>query len=434
MGRFQPPRGTRDFMPDDMVRREYIFGKVRSVFERFGFRPMETPAFESWDLLGAKGGGGDAIKDEIYLFRDKGKRQMGLRFVLTVPASRVVATNPQLPKPFKRYQIGRVWRYDKPQAGRFREFWQSDIDVFGSSGMEAEAECIATLVAAIESLGFKGFEVRLNNRKILNGMVRAAGVNKGKSEDVFRSLDKIEKQGESKVRKELCLVGIDDSSIDKLMRMIGISGKPAEALASARRELGKDKEAAEGINELEDVVSLSKAYGVRNIVIDFGLVRGLDYYTGPIYEIKAKTKTSVGSIAGGGRYDKLIELYGGPPTPATGGSIGVERVYEILCAEGMLDLPSTATRVFIAMVGDNPEVKRNAIQLSQKLRAMGVAVETDLMDRKLKQCFEYAEKAGIPYMIIMGEKEMKEGRLVLKDLKKREQKRLTVSGVIKELK
>ena len=194
MPRFQTPRGTRDFPPEEMMKRQYVFDTIRQVFESFGFSPMETPAFESWELLSAKGGGGEEVKDEIYYFRDKSNRELGLRFDLTVPMARFVASNPQLAKPFKRYQIGRAWRYDRPQAGRFREFWQADVDVIGAEGTDADAECIAVAVEALKRLGFSRFTVRLNSRKVLNSTIKSAGVDAKDAAQVFRALDKLEKQ------------------------------------------------------------------------------------------------------------------------------------------------------------------------------------------------------------------------------------------------
>ncbi len=431
--KFQPPRGTRDFMPEEMARREYVFNTIRVVFERFGFRPLEPPAFESWELRGAKGGGGDEIKNEVYLFKDKGGREMGLRFDLTVPTARVVASNPQLPMPFKRYQIGPVWRYDNPQAGRFREFWQADADIFGSDSMAAEAECIAAFVACLKELGFRDFEVSINNRKILNGIVEAAGIDKKKAPEVFRALDKLEKQGEKVVEDELGKAGVTGKQKEKIMSMVKISGKPGVVMQKAKKSLGSSAEATAGLKELEEIVELSKSYGTADkIEISFSLVRGLDYYTGPIYEISVKSKTSVGSIAGCGRYDKLVELYGGKPTPATGGSLGIERIYEIMAAEGMFKgVPTNRAKVFVAAAGDEPKLKKTAIETAQKLRDAGIPAETDLMGRKLKQCFDYADKMGIPYMVIIGEKELKSGKLALRDLKKREQKYLEFQEVLK---
>ncbi len=194
MAQFQTPRGTRDLPPGDMKRRNRIVQTIRGVYESYGFQPLETPAFESWELLSRKGGGGDAIRDEIYYFKDKSGRELGLRFDLTVPLARFVASNPQLPKPFKRYQIGRVWRYDNPQAGRFREFWQADVDTVGSSSVEADAECLAAVADALRALGLKDFRVRVNNRELLASLVKKFGL-EGMSAKIFRVLDKMGKAG-----------------------------------------------------------------------------------------------------------------------------------------------------------------------------------------------------------------------------------------------
>ena len=420
-------------MPEDMARRQYIFSTIRRVFERFGFRPLETPAFESWELLGAKGGGGDAMKDEVYVFKDKGGRELGLRFDLTVPTARVVASNPQLAWPFKRYQTGRVWRYDNPQAGRFREFWQSDVDVFGSASMAAEAECIAALAACLKELGFEDFEVRLNNRKILNGMVEAAGMDKKQAPSALRSLDKLEKIGEGEVLRELIESGkgIDESR--RLLRLTKLGGG-AEALNKAKKMLKGIREAEEGIAELEEILRLSAGYGTSKAIrIDFSLVRGLDYYTGPIYEI-ADSESKIGSVGGGGRYDRLVELYGGRPTPATGGSLGVERIYEIMLAEGMLDsVPTAKARIFVAAVGDDKKTAKAAISISQKLRSAGIPAETDLMARKLGQCLEYANKMGIHYVLVVGEKELASGRLTLRDMRDGKQRSMELAQVLETL-
>ena len=430
--KFQPPKGTRDFMPEDMARREYVFSTIKRVFESFGFRPMETPAFESWELLGAKGGGGEAIRNEAYVFKDKGGREMGLRFDLTVPTARVVASNPQLPRPFKRLQIGRVWRYDNPQAGRFREFWQADIDTFGVTGMEADAEIIAAAVEALNFLGFGDFKVRLNDRKLLNGIVESAGIKEESAPAVFRALDKLEKQGEKAVEGELSGAGLGIAAIGKLMKSITTKGKPEEVLASAKKKF-KCKSAEDGIRELEQILELCKSYGVAQFVeIDFSLVRGLDYYTGPIFEISAAG--SLGSMAGGGRYDKLIGMLSGRDEPAVGISLGVERVCELMNQKGMFkDVPSIKTKVFVAAAGDGDELRKAVIETAQKLRSEGVPAETDLMGRKLKQCFEYAEKAGIPYMIIIGEKELASGKLTLRNMARREQAELGMDGVLEML-
>ncbi len=409
----QPPRGTRDFLPEEMIGRKFILETIEKTFQKFGFQPLDTPAFEGWQLLSKKGSGGNEIKKEIYYFKDKSDRELGLRFDLTVPAARVVASNPQLPKPFKRYQIGKVWRYDNPQVGRFREFTQADVDVFGSAKMDCEAECLAVGVEALKQLGFRDFSIRLNNRKVLNGLIEFVGIRN--APEIFKILDKLEKIGEREIIKQLKQIS-DEKTAKKVLELISIKGTPEMVLSKAKKLLKGIKIADDGLSELSEIIEKSKVYGISDkVTIDFSLVRGLDYYTGPIYEIAIKSKTVVGSVAGGGRYDKLIELYGGKPTPATGFSLGVERLYEIMKNEGMLKTPKTCTKIFIVAV--NEKVRDEAIKIAEKLRKRGIEAETDLMGRDLRKQLEYTNSSGIPYALFVGEKELEAKKFTLRDMK-----------------
>lgn len=425
----QPPRGTRDFMPAEMIRREYLLEMVRAVFRDYGFQPIETPAFESWELLGKKGGGGEEVKDEVYYFRDKAKREVGLRFDLTVPMARVVAANPQLPKPFKRYQIGRAWRYDRPQAGRFREFWQADADIVGSPRMDAEAECLALAVNCLKQLGFSRFRIRLNNRKILNGMVELAGVKKGKAPEVFRVLDKLEKLGEKAVRKELSRI-VTPKKARQILDAIGRKGPPSSMLKGLP-EIEQSTTAEEGADELKKIVRRCQAYGIGKFIeIDFSLVRGLDYYTGPIFEISIESKKDLGSAAGGGRYDNLTELYGGKWTPAVGISLGIERIYELMESQGMFShQPATRTELFIVSVDEDS--RKEAISIAQKLRDKFVNTETDLMGRDIKKQLNYVNSRSIPFALFVGPHELKKGRFTLKDMKSGKERGLTLPQLIR---
>lgn len=421
---FQPPRGTRDFFPEEMIKREYIFNTVKAVFERFGFLPIETPAFESWELLAKKGGGG--IKEEIYYFKDKSERELGLRFDLTVPLARIIASNPQIPKPFKRYQIGRVWRYDRPQAGRFREFWQADIDIIGSERVDADAECVAVGYESLKALGLREFVIKINNRKVLNGIMDVLGIEN--QTEVFRLLDKIEKIGERGVEKGLKeLIG---TKTKNLLELIKIKGKPESVIKNAKNRLKNSSLAVSGLEELEELVSLARFYGVKDLEIDFSLVRGLDYYTGPIFEVVLKNRK--GSIAGGGRYDGLIESCGGRPTPAVGFSLGIERIYEAMESKNLFRTPKTKTKVFVACVDDS--VKKNVIEVSQKLRKEGVCVQIDVMGRDLKKQLEFADKNGISFVVLIGEEEVKQQRFTLKDMSKRTQTKTSIEKVIEIVK
>lgn len=425
---YQPPRGTRDFMPAEMIRREYLLEMVRAVFEDYGFQPLETPAFESWELLSKKGGGGESVRDETYYFRDKANREIGLRFDLTVPMARVVAANPQLPKPFKRYQIGRAWRYDRPQAGRFREFWQADADVVGSQRIDSEAECLAVAANALSQLGFKGFTVRLNNRKILNGIVELAGVKKGREAGVFRILDKLEKEGPGKVKKYLAGV-VSEKQAGRIMKAIGKKGSSSGMLGKSS-ELEKSSAAKEGIEELKELVGKCAVYGIgKYLEIDFSLVRGLDYYTGPIFEIFIKGWENIGSVASGGRYDSLIELYGGKWSPAVGISMGIDRIYEIMQKDNMFNRPKTRTEIFVVAVDDS--VRDETVRLAQELRKKFANVETDLMGRDMKKQMAYINSQGIPYAVFVGPKELKKGRFTVRDMKDGKQGSANLALLIK---
>jgi histidyl-tRNA synthetase len=429
----QPPRGMRDFLQEEMLKREHIFDTVRTVFELYGFMPIETPALESWELLSKKGASGGDVKDEIYYFKDKGGRELGLRFDLTVPLGRVVSANPAIPKPFKRYHIGRVWRYDRPQAGRYREFWQADADVVGSTSTEADLECMVVASAALTALGFKKFTIRLNDRKILNALVQSVGVKERSVPSVFRTLDKLEKIGEKDVVKELRGHGVGKKTAEKLMRLIRTKGSPKKVLEQQKRKLKAFTSGEEGIAELEEILKNAHVYGISDrVVIDFSLVRGLDYYTGPIFEISVEAGKNVGSVAGGGRYDNLVELYGGKWTPATGISLGIERIYEIMESEKMFKVPSTKTRVFVVSVDRKAE--KHAILTAQALRNNGINAQVDVMGRKMSKQLEYVDNAKIPFALFIGEKEFKESLFTLKNMKTGKQGKLSLEDVIKVVK
>ncbi len=405
----QVPRGMRDILNSDMVLLEDVIETVRNKFRLYGYRPMETPAVESWETLSRKGGGGEAIRDEIYHFKDKSGRDIGLRFDLTVPAARVVAGSPDLTKPFKRYQIGRVWRYDRPQAGRYREFWQADIDIFGSPS--GEAELLSVVSDVLNELGVR-FEIRLNSRKILSALVPG-----GKREDeVFRSLDKLDKVGVSAVKKELDgILGAAGSR--KLMGIVSSKGSQSSMLKLAASV------SSEGAKELGGIVKMAEHYGFSNrIRIDFSMVRGLDYYTGAIFEITTGNGLSIG---GGGRYDNLIRLFGGRDTPAVGFSFGVDRICDILKPAGRV------TQAFIISI--KPELLPDTVELAQYLRREGIRTETDLSGRNMKKQLEYCNSMGIPSVIFIGEKESKSGKYTLRNMESGKERALTRAALVKAL-
>jgi len=397
---FQPPKGTRDIIPKEMEKLLFIKDTLKKVFEKYGFVPLETPAFESFDLLSAKGGLGEGVRDEIYFFKDKGDRELGLRFDLTMPLARFVMNNPNLIKPFKRYQIGRVWRYDNPQAMRWREFWQADVDIIGSSSMEADAECLAVSVECLKKLGFKRFSIRLNNRKLIEFILKETGVSKDKISKAFKIIDKKDKIGLDKVKKEL-----KENGIKIKIENILIKGSNENILEKIEKEFGE----SEGLFELKEIIKICKVLGIEKYVkIDLSLVRGLDYYTGPVFEVSIEpAKVSCG---GGGRYDKLIKNVGGPDTPAVGISFGLDRILAV-----MKDFKSLKKRFFVVYVND--KVKPKALKICQKLRKEGFVADIDLIGRGLSKQMKYASSLKYPFVVIVGEKELKKKAVTLRDMK-----------------
>jgi len=423
--KFQPPKGTRDFLPEEMIKREFVINTIKNVFVKYGFEELQTPVFEDWNLLTEKCG--EDIKNQIFKFKDKSDRELGLRFDLTVPMARVVASNPQLPKPFKRYAIAPAWRYEEVTAGRKREFYQCDIDVVGSSSMEADVECIAAVVDCLIALGFKNFEIIINSRKILDGFIELIKADKKKDVDIFRAVDKIGKFGEEVVREELTKAGLDNEQIKKLMELISEKGIFKKTLEQGKKLLKGIPVGEEGLKEMEELFEFGKIYEIdKMLVLDFSLARGIDYYTGPIFEIRNKTGEKIGSVTGGGRYDNLIELLGGRPTPATGISLGIERIVEIMKENKMFNLPKTNVKVFVADV----KAKKYAVKIAQELRKNGISCQTDLMNRNLTKQLEFADSLGIQYVLIVGEKEIKSKKFKLRDMQKKTEKEMELKKII----
>ena len=406
---FQNARGTRDTMPEEMIRFQYVIDVIKRIYEKYGFDPLDTPVFEEWGLLSAKQGGGEEIKQEIYYFKDKSERELGLRFDLTVPLARVFVNNPQLPLPFKRYQIAKVWRYDKPGANRWREFWQADIDVVGSESIEAEAECLKAICEIFYELGFSDFSIRINNRKTVEAFVKSVDVKD--YVDVFRSVDKMDKIGEDGVRKELEGKGVEEDKIKKILEFIKIRN-----IEDARKFV------SEGLDELETITSLLKDYG-KNISVDMSLVRGLEYYTGPVFEVTLGE--GLPSVGGGGRYDNLTEPVGGKKIPATGISLGVDRIVSVMGERGMFNFGKTVCNVFVIAV--NEKVKSSVIDVTEKIRKNGIAAEFDLMNRSLSKQLDYASSRGIPYVIVIGDKELQSGKAKVRDMKTGEEKDISLN-------
>ncbi|HIH09916.1 MAG TPA: histidine--tRNA ligase [Candidatus Diapherotrites archaeon] len=413
---YQNVKGMRDFLPAQAKKKQFIEDLCRAIFEKYGYEPLQTPVVEDFALLAAKGSGGEAIKGEIYYFKDKGEREIGLRYDLTVPLGRVAASNPMLQKPFRRYCISTVYRYDRPQAKRYREFTQADIDIVGAKYVLADFEIIQVAVEVMRGLGFE-FSVKVNSRKVFEELALKMGVRKEQVRDAFRSLDKLGKIGAKEVGKELKQKGIDT----RILRQI-----EANSFAQVKDYL----KGSESLKELEELLELSGESGYTEVEFDLSLTRGLEYYTGMVMEVSIKGGPSV---AGGGRYDNLISLYGGQENPAVGFSFGVDRLYDYL--EDTLVIGPNADIFIIILSG---EANIPGVKLASALRKTGLGVEVDLMQRNLKKNFEYLEKRGIAFLIVLGENEVKAKKFKLKEMATRKETEFgfgdapQISGLVKK--
>ncbi|MBU5678899.1 MAG: histidine--tRNA ligase [Candidatus Aenigmatarchaeota archaeon] len=403
-------KGTKDYILEEMEKINYIIEKVKETFERFGFRQMDTPALESWDILSKKGVGGSDILEETFRFKDKSNNEIGLRYDLTVPLARVIALNKNLPLPFKRYQIAKVWRYGDVSKGRLREFYQADIDIVGSSSLLADAEVLACASEALKRLHID-FLIRINSRRILFSMMKSARIEKEKMLEVIRAIDKLEKIGEDSVKDELKKIKIEEKSIDKIFDFI---------------KMDFDSIALEGREEIENLIDYLDGFGIKNFKIDLSLARGLDYYTSVIFEIIAKKEGKLGSIAGGGRYDNLIELFAGKKIPATGISLGIDRIAEII------DRFPKKSLIYVALTSD--KVLKKGFEIIKMLRDNGINVDFDLMKRKLAKQLEYANSLKIEFVIIVGEEDLKNNEVTLRNMVTGEEKKIKIENLIEELK
>ncbi len=425
-------KGFRDFLPEKKIIRESIIKTVKEVYERFGFVPLETPALEYAEtLLGKYGEETDVL---VYQFKDCGGREVVLRYDLTVPLARVIAMYPELPKPFKRYQIAPVWRAEKPQRGRFREFIQCDIDIVGTSSMMADSEIVSIMYKTMKALGFDRFITQINNRKILDGLVTSLQIDKGQSPVIFRILDKFEKIGSEEVKKELLNKGFNKGTVNRLLQFIQIKGSNKEILSLLKKMFPNNSEVLKGVEELKLILNYAKVGGVpeENLKINLGIVRGLDYYTGSVFETVLLDSPKVGSVFGGGRYDNLIGTFFNKEIPAVGVSLGVDRLFSAIETTKILPTKISTSRVLVTIFDESTKVQ--SLKIADKLRRSGINAEIYFDKDNLEKQFTYAYKKGIPLAIILGPKELKNKRVALKDLRSGEQKTIEVSNLIENLK
>jgi histidyl-tRNA synthetase len=455
------PQGTRDFGPDVVRKRAFIFNTIRSVFELYGFLPIETPAMENLEtLMGKYGEEGDKLifkilnngldnpNKEEQIREDfekilKGKNNKGiteraLKYDLTIPFARYVAMNHgQLTFPFKRYQVQPVWRADRPQKGRYREFYQCDADIVGSNSLLNEVEFVNLYTDVFSKLGIAGCELRINSRKILAALAEVCG-GADKLTDITIAIDKLDKIGLEKVKEELSERGLTKEQILIIEKYLGIEGSNESKLTSIKEIIQDIEDGKKGISELEFILNMindqrakdenANAGTITSLIIDFTLARGLNYYTGIIFEAKAPASVKIGSIGGGGRYDDLTGLFGVPNIPGVGISFGVDRIYDVM--EELQLFPSKVeqgTRVLFFNTG--LEESKKAYELLAGLRKSGVAAELFHEQAKFDKQFKYAEKKQIPFIIIIGSKELEGKAFMIKDLRSGEQRSVPFSDI-----
>ncbi len=427
--------GFMELLPAPQRQMERIMEILRETYSLYGFTPLDTPAIESSEVLLAKGGG--ETEKQIYRFQ-KGDADLSLRFDLTVPLAKYVALHyNDLTFPFRRYQIGKVYRGERAQRGRFREFYQADIDIIGDGKLSIlnEAEIPAIIYKTFSALGLKRFRIRVNNRKILNGFYASLGLS-GVAGDVMRTVDKLDKIGFEKVEALLTgELGIPAESAREILSFISIKGESQEILSQLENWRGRNETLDQGLEELNTVVKHLGGFGVprENFAVDLTIARGLDYYTGTVYETMLLDHPEIGSVCSGGRYDNLAEYYTDKQLPGVGISIGLTRLFYVLGEQGLLN-PDLPTAPADALILPMTEDLATAISLATELRENGIRTQLHCEEKKFKQKISYAGKLGIPYAIFLGEDEIREGVVACKDMQTGEQTKLDPKATIFRIK
>ncbi len=424
--------GFMELLPAEQILFNKYLQIIKETYEEFGFTPLESPIIEYSNVLLAKIG--EDTKKEIYRF-ERGEDDLSLRFDLTVPLARFVAMKGQsLAFPFRRYQIGKVFRGERPQKGRYREFYQCDIDVIGNGklGLVNDAEIPAVIYRLFSKLNFGDFVIRISNRKVLTGLVASLGFSK-KTDEVLRVVDKLEKVGQDGVVNELVNLGLTKDGADKVIKFVKMFGSNKEIIEQLRAMEVNNETFIEGVNELEEVVEMAYKFGVpeKVLLIDLSIARGLAYYTGTVYETKLLDDRVIGSVCSGGRYDDLAESYTDVSYPGVGISIGLTRLFSQLLSEGIIKVEgSTPSEVIVITLDSDLGF---ALEVASELREVGIKTEVYTEDEKFKKKLVYANKVGVPYIAIIGEEEIKSKKVSLKNMKTGEQEMLSVSEVAKKL-
>jgi histidyl-tRNA synthetase len=424
-------KGFRDHLPRQMILRQRIIGIFRDIFEAHGFEPIDTPALEYLEVLTGKAGENEKL---MYNFEDQGERRVGLRYDLTVPLSRFVAMHESdIVLPFKRYHIAPVWRAEKPQRGRTRELWQCDADIAGSPSMLADAEVVAIMAEALTAVALPNFTIHISHRQLLSSLALAAGVAANDAGTIYRSVDKLDKIGERGVYQEMTDNGIDGDVARQVLDFVTATGEPSTLIKDLQSRLASVDGAGKALEELSELFSYLPAFGVPacSYLLDLSLARGLDYYTGPVYEATVN-EPKVGSVAGAGRYDELVGAFLGRPVPATGISLGLERIIEVVQEFDLLPSPATVAQAAVVVF---PQTISDAAKLATRLREDGLHIDLSLQPRRsLGDQLKTASRKGIPFAVIAGTNELEAGVAAVKDLVSGEQADVALDQVADFLK
>ena len=426
--------GFMELLPEDQIKFNSMIDKIRKSYEKFGFLPIDTPIIEMSDVLLAKAGG--ETEKQIYRF-NKGENDLALRFDLTVPLAKYVCEYfNDITFPFKRYQIGKVYRGERPQKGRYREFYQCDIDIIGDGSLSImnDAEMPSVIYTTIKELGFDKFTIRINNRKLLNGLFAELELTE-KSTDIMRIIDKLEKIGKENVIKCLQDLDVPNEKIESIIKFIEIDGNNDEKIKALEELQFSNETFIQGLNDIKDVVKYVRFFGVpeSNFKVDLTIARGLDYYTGTVYETFLDDYREIGSVCSGGRYDNLAEFYTDRKLPGVGVSIGLTRLFYKLNELNIVkEEEQSISKVLV--VSMDQKYQNRALEVADSLRKAGINTDVYLEDKKIKAKFKYADKLKIPYVAVIGESEAEHGTVSLKNMISGEQEELSVEGVIAKIK
>ncbi|MGB9937972.1 MAG: histidine--tRNA ligase [Methanobacterium sp.] len=415
------PRGTRDFLFKDMKERKYVENSLRRTFERYGYGEIKTPIFEDLQLFTEKSG--EAIKEEIYHFKDKGSRDLALRPELTAPVARLYLNELQkTARPIKMYYFGSCFRYERPQAGRFRQFWQFGCELIGGKSPEAEAEVMAMAANALDEIGLENYEFHIGNLGIIRSLLKDAEVSEDDQQQIMGLIDKGDVESLENLLNDS---NFSDSLKDILIKLVGIKGHD-EVIGEVRDIIKNCSGAFKALDDLEELLNLLKIFGFSNYVVDLGIARGLDYYTGIVFEIYVRGLGAQKQISGGGTYN-LIEIFGGEPVESTGFAFGFDRVMEALKKQKAAIPSEGHVKVFVAPLSG--EMREHAFKITQNLRRKGISADVDLARKKLKKILSFADNMGARYVVLVGARDIEAGKVTLKNMESGDQELVDLEDI-----